>query len=111
MIRKLSIGFATLMLAVASAATTYHITLFQNSVVNGTNLKPGDYKVAINNDKATISQGKQSTEVPVKVEITDRKNQTTAVRYGTESRVQEIRIGGTKTKLVFENPQSQEGSR
>ena len=101
MINKLSISFVALSLAVASAATTYRVTLFQPSVINGTELKPGEYKVEVDSDKAVLWQGKKSTEVPVKVESTDQKNRATAVRYGAGSRIEEIRIGGTKTKLVF----------
>ena len=103
MLKKLSIGFASLALAVASAATTYRVTLFQPSVINGTELKPGEYKVEINNDKAVIRSGKTSAEATVKVENNDQKFRTNVVRYGPESRVQEIRLGGTKTRLVFES--------
>jgi hypothetical protein len=100
-IKRLSIGFVAITLAIASAATTYKVTLFQPSVISGTELKPGEYKVEIKNDKAVLWQGKNSTEVPVKVESTDQKNRATAVRYGSGSHIEEIRIGGTKTKLVF----------
>ena len=103
MLKRLSIGFATLALAAASAATTYRVTLFQPSVINGTELKPGEYKVEVNNDKAVIRSGKSSTEAPVKVESNDQKFRTNVVRYGPESRVQEIRLGGTKTRLIFES--------
>ena len=45
------------------------------------------------------------TESTVKVEEGDTKFDTTAVRYVNSAdgkiRIQEIRIGGTKTKLVF----------
>ena len=101
MIKKLSIGFVAITLAVASGATSYKVTFFQSSVINGTELKPGEYKVEIKDDKAVLWQGKNSTEVPVKIESTDQKNRATAVRYGSGSHVEEIRIGGTKTKLVF----------
>ena len=101
MITKLSIGLVAISLAFASAATTYKVTFFQPSVINGTELKAGEYKVEVNNDKAVLWQGKSSTEVPVKVETTEQKNRATAVRYSDGSKVQEIRIGGTKTKLVF----------
>ena len=62
----------------------------------------GDYKVEIKNDKAVIWHGKEATEAQVKVENTEQKNRSNVVRYGADSRVQEIRLGGTKTKLVFE---------
>ena len=102
MLKKLLLGFTTVALVVGSAATTYHVTLFQASVINGTELKPGDYTVEIKNDKAVLSLGKNSTEAPVKVvDDAQQKYRSNVVRYGPESRVQEIHIGGTKTKLVF----------
>ena len=107
MIKTFCIGFVTIALAAASAATSYKITLLQPSVINGTELKPGDYKVEIENDKAVLSAGKVTAEAPVKVENAESKYRTTAVRYGENSRVQEIHVGGTKTKLVFDETQSQ----
>ena len=107
MLKKILFGFTTVALAIGSAATTYHVTLFQSSVINGTELKPGDYKVEIKNDKAVFSQGKNTTEAPVKVvEDAQQKYRSNVVRYGPESRVQEMRIGGTRTKLVFGNDAS-----
>ena len=85
-------------------AETYHVTLLKPSVVAGKELKPGDYKVEVNNDKAVISHGKQSVEAKVKTETTERKFDSTTVRYemdGDKYKVQEIGIGGTKTKLVI----------
>jgi hypothetical protein len=70
-------------------------------VVNGQTLKAGDYKVQYSADKATIKQGKSVTEVPIKVENgTDKYAATTVRLNGTQ--VEEIRLGGTHTKLVFE---------
>jgi hypothetical protein len=42
-------------------------------------------------------------EVPVKVEMMEQKYDSTAVRYtGTEKvTITEIRVGGSKTKLLF----------
>ncbi|HEX4593164.1 MAG TPA: hypothetical protein VH157_02760 [Bryobacteraceae bacterium] len=101
MVKRLTIGFASLALAVASAATSYNVTFFEPVVVNGTTLKPGEYKVEINNDKATLKKGKAIAESPVKVESNDAKYPTTSVRLaGTQ--VEEIHVGGTRTKLVFE---------
>ncbi|MGA2270531.1 MAG: hypothetical protein ABSH44_18825 [Bryobacteraceae bacterium] len=103
MLRKFVLAFAILALAVASAAT-YRITLVQPSVVKGTELKAGDYRLNVENDKVTIINGKQSVEVPVKIENVEQKYDSTAVRYsdqGGKSTISEIRLGGTKTKLVF----------
>jgi len=104
--RKLVFSFALMALAVASAADSYRVTLFQPSVVAGKELKPGEYKVTVKGDKAVISLGKHTVEAPVKVETTDNKFTTTSVRYMSgegKYKVQEIRLGNTKTKLVFQN--------
>ena len=101
MVKKSILAFATFALAVASAASTYTVTFFQPVVINGQNLKPGDYKVQLDGDKVSIRQGKSVTEVPVKVENSDNKFVTTSVRLNG-SQVEENRLGGTHTRLVFE---------
>ena len=104
---KLVVCLGASVLAVASAApgnSTYNVTLYEKSVIGNTELKPGEYKVEVNGNKATIKVGKETVEVPVKVEETPSKNSTTSVRYATatgKNKVDEIRLGGTKTKLVF----------
>ena len=101
--KKLILSFATLALAVASA-DTYKVTLFQPSLVNGKELKAGDYKVEVKDSVATIRNGKSSVEAPVKVETGTDKFSSTSVRYQNgdgKYRIQEIRVGGTNTKLVF----------
>ena len=106
MTRKILLSFATLALTVASAASSYKITLFQPSVVNGTELKPGEYKVTLKDNKAVITSGKTSVEADVKTETADSKFSSTTVRYRNgdgKYRLQEIRLGGTSTKVVFEN--------
>ena len=105
--KKVFLGFATVALAVASAATTYRITLFQPSTVAGTELKAGDYKVTMKDDNtAVISSGKNKVEAAVKTETASEKYSSTTVRYANDAgkyKLQEIRLGGTNTKLVFEN--------
>lgn len=104
--KKLMFSFATLALAIASAASSYHFSIFQASYVGGKELKPGDYKIQLDGDKATIKVGKQVVEAAVKVENGSEKFPETSVRYGTadgKMTVQEIRLGGTSTKLVFNN--------
>lgn len=106
MTRKLLLTFTTLALAAASAASSYKITLFQPTIVSGTELKPGEYKLTLKDQKAVISSGKTSVEANVKSESADAKFSATTVRYlngDGKYRVQEIRLGGTNTKLVFEN--------
>lgn len=104
MTKKILIAFATLALAVAGAASSYRVTLFQKSEIGGKQLKPGDYKMSLDGDKVVLSQGKDTVEATGKVESTSTKFSTTTVRYSggeSNSRIQEIRIGGTNTKVVF----------
>jgi hypothetical protein len=104
--RKLFVCFAALAISAATAADTYRVKFFQESVVNETTLKPGDYNVTIEGGKAVISSGKNRVEAAVKTESVEQKYGSTSVRYKNgdgKYRVSEIRLGGTKTKLVFEN--------
>lgn len=103
--KKLFATVAIAVLAVSMAsAKTYNVTLFQPSVVGETELKPGDYKLEIIADKVRITNGRHTSESAVKVETSDTKFRSTTVRYRNgdgKYRVQEIRLAGTSTKLVF----------
>jgi hypothetical protein len=80
--------------------------LSQPSKLNGKQLKAGEYRLNVENTKVTIVNGKESLEIPVKVETNDTKFDNTAVRYtgtGDKVTITEIRIGGTKTRLMFED--------
>ena len=102
--RRLLFCFAIIALAVASAKT-YTMNLFQPASVGGTELAPGEYKVElIDNNKAVIRNGKIDAQAPVKVETNDKKYDNTTVRFSNgdgKMKIQEIKLGGTKTKLVF----------
>ena len=112
MLRKFVFVFAILALAAAFAGTvparvpSYSITVVQPAVVHGTTLTPGDYRLTLDNGKATFLQGKQSiVTVDVKVENQSSKIDTTALRFEEHSgqqNLREIRLGGTKLKLIFE---------
>ena len=102
MTKKFLLVFATLALAAASAKT-YDVTLFQAATLNGKQLKAGDYKVELAGDKVVLRKSGQSTEAPVKVEQGAQKFSSTSVRYANANganRIEEIRLGGTNTKLV-----------
>src|SRR5471030_2290245 len=104
MFNKLVLAFAILSLAAASAAGNYKITLTQPSVVQGAQLKAGDYRFNVEESKVTIVIGKESVQVPVQVQNNDRKFDTTAIRYteaGGKQTISEISICGTRTKLIF----------
>lgn len=110
MIKKLIVVFALLALVTALAGTvpalgpSYNVKLLRPSVVKGTVLKEGEYRLNLGKETATIGNGTVSVEAPVKIETVDSKFDTTAIRYTEQagkSVIAEIRVGGTKTKIVF----------
>jgi hypothetical protein len=101
MVKNILLGFASLALAVASAATSYDVTFYQPVMINGSELKAGDYKLELRDKTVVIKQGKTATEAPVKIENDGQKYQRTAVRI-TGMQVEEIHIGGTNTRVVFD---------
>ena len=91
-------------LMIASAANAHRITLYEDSYFGEKVLKPGEYKIAVDNGQAVISQGKTKLEAKVTVETADTRFLSTTVRYRNgdgKYRVQEIRLGGTRTKIVL----------
>jgi len=102
---KLMLTLATFALAVASAATTYHVTVNDPIWVGGNEVKAGDYKVAVEGNKVTFTSGKKVVEAPAKVETNSQKFSSTALiseQAGGKQKLSEIRIGGTTTKIVLE---------
>jgi hypothetical protein len=101
--RRILFSFAVAGLAIASARS-YTVNLFQPAMVGNTQLKPGEYRVEVVDQKAVFRNGKIESQTPVKVEDNDSKYGSTTVRFSNgdgKMHVQEIHIGGTKTKLVF----------
>lgn len=101
MVKNILLGFATFGLAIVSAATSYNVTFYQPVMINGSELKAGDYKVELKDKMAVIKQGKTVTEAPVTIENEAQKFQRTSVRLNG-MQVEEIRVGGTNTRIVFE---------
>ncbi len=100
--KKLLVSFATVALAISSAASnTFKITLDQPTNVGGTELKAGEYKIQTEGDKIAIKVGKSVVEVPAKVETSDKKFDSTAIRVNSKQNVEEIRVGGTNMRIVF----------
>jgi hypothetical protein len=104
--RTLPLFFAVVALAVC-AGKSYTITLFSPATVGNNELKAGEYRVQIVDQNALVIDGKGDTRTAVKVETVKEKFSNTSVRIDTtdgKARVQEIRLGGTNTKLVIAAP-------
>jgi len=99
----LAIGVAALAVASASAKS-YSVQLFEPAMLGNMTLTPGEYKVDVDNQKAVLHNPKTRCEAPVKVEDADTKYSSTTVRFANadgKMHITEIHIGGSKTKLVF----------
>jgi hypothetical protein len=103
--KKALVSLLFLSLSLAYAGSSYHVDLYRPTVVNGTQFKAGECKVELHDNKLTFKQGKTTAEATVKVETNAQKFPSTTVGYvgeGPGNELQEIRLGGTTTKLVFE---------
>ena len=101
---RTTLTFAALTMGALGQAATYHVTLLQPTFVSGQVLKPGDYRVDVNQDNAVIKGDKQSVEVKVKTESAETTYRSNAFRYikdGDKLKLQEIGIKGSKIKLVI----------
>jgi hypothetical protein len=103
---KLAVCLGCVGAAFASAATRYGVTFRSATIIAGTEVKPGEYQVEISGNKAMIRGDKQTVEAPVQLQQADQKFSNTTVRYNLvegKYKVSEIHLGGTKTKLVFDD--------
>jgi hypothetical protein len=97
---KLTLCLATFGLTVATAASSYNIKLNSPAWAGETKLDAGDYKVQIAGGKAVFKSGKNVTEVPVTVGTNALKYAFTSAEV-VDSKIKEIDLGGTNTKLTF----------
>lgn len=102
---KLTLCLATLALGIASAASSYTVTLSNAVTAGDTQLKPGQYKMQVEGNQAIFKQGKTSTSVPVTVEKNAKKFSYTTIETDN-SKLQAIDLGGTNTKLVVGSAKS-----
>lgn len=107
MLTKFVLAFSILALVAAFSGTlpaTAHVTLAKPAVVDGTALKAGDYRLLIGDGKVTFNIDKQSFDIPAKVETSSKKFDANQVQYDvvrSQTTIQEIDLGGTKTRLIF----------
>jgi len=97
--------FAFLLAGLAFASTN-RFTLSQPTLINGTELAPGHYRFELQGQRIiTMQHSKAAAESPVKIENGSEKYASTSVTIDTsggQNRLEEIRVGGTHVKLVFD---------
>lgn len=88
--------------ATAFAASNYRVELYKPITVNGIDLKAGECKLEVVDNKAVFKQGKKMVEVPVRIEQGTKKFLSTTVSVNEDSnQPREIRLAGTTIKLIF----------
>ncbi len=92
--------FSLLTLGIASAADPYNVTVLDAVQVGKTELKPGDYKVEMQGDKAVFTIGKKTVVVPATLSKGEQPFAST-VFISQHSKLKEIDLGGTQDKIVF----------
>jgi hypothetical protein len=88
------------------SAKTYEIIFTAPTKAGSVQLKPGQYKLKVEGSSATFTDenSAKSFTTPVKVENSDTKFDDTKVQStkdGDVDRLEEIDLGGSKTKLGF----------
>jgi hypothetical protein len=99
---KLSLGLATLALGIASAASSYKVSIPADTWAGDTQIKAGDYKVTLTGNQAVFTMGKQAVQVAASVENNSSKFPDTMLEASGE-KLQAIDLGGTNTKIVFKS--------
>jgi hypothetical protein len=101
-----TVGILALCSLTIAFAKNYELTLSSTTKVGNLQLKPGQYTLKVEGDKATftfVETSKQFTTA-VKIESTDKKFDTTRVdanKDGNVDVVKDIELGGSKTRLQF----------
>ena len=102
---RLLAGIAVLSMGLAAGATSrYSVTIGERAEIGVQSVKPGEYSVEVEGNRATLKGAGTSIEMQVRVVEGDAKFPRTAVRYnidGGKYRLEQIQIGGTKTTLIF----------
>jgi hypothetical protein len=100
--KKLIVMFVMLGLSLAYAKS-YHLVLYEKSMLGSTELKPGAYTIELKDQQVLVKNGKVEAQAAVKVENDSSRFPTTTVRYSNGDghyKIQEIRLGGTHMRLV-----------
>jgi len=98
--------FACLAAGMAFASTkSFTVSFSEPTTIGGTQLKAGNYRCELQNNKVVLRHGHETAEATVKVETATRKFSATAVsldRVNGANKLEAIEVGGTHTKIVLE---------
>jgi len=110
MLTKLVIAFTVLAVFAAFAGTvpgkiaSGNVTVTSPVTLKGSALKPGVYRVTVTAEKVILTQGKETLQIPAKIETAPNKFDESQVQYegsGPQMTISQISLGGTKLRLLF----------
>lgn len=107
--KKLILGAMLLALVAFAASNVFHVTFQTSAWLGATEIKPGDYKITVEDGKATLKAGKTLFTAPASLETGEKVFRVTAVItriVGDKPQLEAIEIGGGKTRIVFTGPVS-----
>ena len=97
---KLMAAMGSFALAVASAES-YKVRFATPVTVNGTKLKPGDYKIEMNGNEAVLKYDGKTLKVPATLEKRYQTySETTVEALGNV--LKKIHLAGTELTIVFD---------
>ncbi len=99
---KLFAGFVVFGAMAFAASNTYKVDVAQDSLIEGKTLKAGQYKITVENGTATLKHGKDTIQVAAKQVTETSKVPATELLYQNGNTLQEIRLGGSNTSIVFD---------
>jgi len=100
--KTLLLSFVVLGSMAFAAGNTVRVNLDRDSVIEGKTVRAGNYKISVENGNAVLSHGKESIQVPAREEAAPNKFPSTELTYKGTADLQEIDLGGTTTRIVFE---------
>jgi hypothetical protein len=108
MLKRIALLAAVALVSVSLAsAKSYTIRISDACKAGPVQLQPGEYKVKLDGSKVILQDSKGRTiEAPARVEEADRKFDYSSVvtsRTDSGTRLNWIGLGGTKTRIVFED--------
>ena len=96
-----------------ASAKTYTFVVSDVAQAGSVQLKPGTYNLKVNgSDVVLVNSVGQKIEVNAKIEAADQKFDNTAIattKEGGTSRILFVNLGGTRSKVVFEEPSESSG--
>jgi hypothetical protein len=99
---KMLVIAALFAFVVSAHAASKNVTLLSDTSVNGTTLKPGDYKVSVEGSSVSFAQGKKVlATAPGKFVDADTKASRDAV-VTRSGKLVRIEFGGKKQQIVLD---------